>query len=137
MISIKRYFYFLIYMMLIMTFLPVVNINLPPVIGSFHFYALLWVLSLLLFKPALFGKKAILQVMIIGVLFTVIFPLTIWRQLDEWNMKAILYEFYYIFISLTIYWYFITTKDYYGFARIIKVTLIFIIVTALLQSILL
>ena len=119
--------------MLILTFLPIVFNNLPPIIGSFHFYAFLWIISLLLLKPGLFLKPVILHIIVIGILLTLIFPLVIWQKMDDWNLKALLYEFYYIFIANTIFWYFIVTNDHNGLNKVLKITFIFIIVTSILS----
>lgn len=134
--SIKyRYFNVLVFMMMLTTFLPIVANNLPKYIGSFHFYAIIFVCSVLLMEPKVILNKNILVSLFIGLLIILVFPLTIWRDMDDWNKKSLQLDIYYIIISIVVYQYFKFSNDIKGLAKIIKYIIIFIGITAIMTII--
>ncbi|HRR19654.1 MAG TPA: hypothetical protein P5332_11465 [Ignavibacteriales bacterium] len=122
-------------MMMLTTFLPVVANNLPKFIGSFHFYAVLFISSGLVMEPKVILNKNILASLLICLFLLVLFPLTIWKDMDDWNKKSLQFEFYYIIMSLIIYQYYKINKDKYFLAKIIKYIVIFVGITAIMTII--
>jgi len=130
-ISRQKYFYFIALILMATVYLPVVFRNLPPVVRSHHFWAVIWIISLLLFYPKIFLNKKILYLFIYA-LFIVISINTIWSSINEWNEIMLYSELYQISIGITIYAYFSQTKDFVSFAKIVKWSLVFLFITALM-----
>lgn len=120
-------------MMMITTFLPVVANNLPPVIGSFHFFAPIFMVSIIIFDIKVFLNKNIIITLIIGLLLIFVFPLVIWTYIDDWNINAQRNEFYFIFTSLITYHYYQKNQDFISYSRITYITIIFIGITAIMS----
>lgn len=120
-------------MLMVIALLPVVSENLPKILGSFRFFwAPLWLLSLLIFKGRLFLKPDIVRFLIYGIIMAVLIP-TLWYNMDDWLIKNLREEFYWMITFLTVIYYFLYFKDYYGLALITKWSLIFIGITACLS----
>lgn len=131
MISKKLYFNLLIVMMLITTFLPIVSFNLPWKFGSFHLYAILFAFSILLFERRIFFQKRILLTLSVGLLLILVFPRTIWQHMSDWNREGQINEYYAIFMAILTHQYFITTKDFKSYQKIIKIVFVFLVFTSL------
>lgn len=123
---------FLIFMMLVTTFLPIVANNLPQIVGSFHFYGPLFILYVLLLKTKLLLHINISLTIIIGLFTAFIFPLTIWWSIDEWNLRGLRVEYYEILSALLVYYYLYVNKYYKSMAIFVKIALLFIGVTMIL-----
>lgn len=121
-------------MLMASTFLPLMFINLPPVIGSHHLWTIIWVLSLLVFNPKIFLNKAIVYLLIYGLLLYLATE-TIWSSMDDWDRIRLFFEFYEISIGITVITYFFQNKDFIGLAKITRWAIIFLFITAIMSII--
>jgi hypothetical protein len=128
----SKYFQYLSYLLSILVFLPIVANNLPPIIGSYHLYAAIWIASLLLFEPKVFSQKIVLYFLGFSLFFTIIFPLIIWTNITRWNLNAIKVEFYDMVIPITVLGYFQYKNDYKSLAIFVKLSIFFIIITGIM-----
>jgi hypothetical protein len=131
-ISKINYFRFLFFMLMISTYLPIVFVNLPTIVRSHHIWAVLWLSSLFLFNTQVLKSKSIIYTLLYGALMFILFN-TIWINVFEWHKYQIGNEFYQIIIAISVITYFNMSKDYYGLAQVIKWTLIFIFITAIMS----
>lgn len=127
----RQYFLFIASMISMLTFLPLANVYLPRFVGSYHVWALLWGLSILLFAPKVLTHKTMFIVGIYGF-FLLIMLNTLWKTMDDWNVITLLVDYYSIAVAVSIICYFDYKNDYEGLAKLTKYTVIFIIITAVL-----
>lgn len=130
----KTYFQFIVFMLMASTFLPLVFNNLPPVIKSHHIWTFIWGFSLLFFAPNVFKKKPMLCVAVYG-LFLLLMLNTFWKDMDEWNTRMLIIEYYEIAVGFSVITYFHQSKDYISLAKITKWALIFLFITAVMSII--
>ena len=133
-IKLDQYFYYLSIVLMASVFLPLVFNNLPPLIRSFHLWSLIWITSLLIFKSPLFFTKIMALIFMYGIYLTA-FILITGNNLDDWNKNMLIREYYNIFISISVLIYYIKEKKYYYFSKLIKWSLLFIGVTAVMTII--
>jgi hypothetical protein len=136
-ISRKSYFRLLSFIIIITTsFLPIVAINLPPILGSYRFvWAPLWLLSIILFYPKVLLNKQIVFLLFYGIIFIQILLVTLWSGIRDWDKEMVREEFYVFIVSITIIWYFRLQKDYKGLALLSKWAIIFSGITAIMTII--
>jgi hypothetical protein len=116
------------------TFLPIIFVNLPPIIRSHHIWTILWFLSIILLKREVIKSKTFMYLMIYGSLM--IFLLTsVWTNVDDWNKKLIGNEFYAIMVAVSVMTYYRIANDYIGLIKVVNWTLIFILITAVMTII--
>jgi hypothetical protein len=125
----QKYFYFISFMVMASTFLPLVFFNLPRVIGSHHLWTLIWVVSLLVFNPQIFVKKVIVYLLAYG-LFLFLAIKTIWSTIDYNNSVRLFFEFYEISIGVTIITYYNQSMDYLSLAKLTRWSIVFLFITA-------
>lgn len=130
----QKYFYFIAFMLIASTFLPLVFNNLPPFIRSHHLWTIIWGISLLIFRPRIFLNRAIVYVLAYGLLLFIATE-TIWISMDSWNKNLLFNEFYQIAIGISVITYFQQSKDYISFAKITKWSIIFLFITAIMSII--
>jgi hypothetical protein len=130
----QKYFYFIAFMLIASTFLPLVFNNLPPIIGSHHLWTIIWTISLIIFSPKILLNKAIAYLLVYGF-FLFLATETIWSSIDDWNSTRLFFEFYEIVIGVTVITWFLQSKDYFRLAKITKWSLIFIFITAIMSII--
>ena len=121
------------FMVILTTYLPLLQKNLPTYVGSPHFYAAIWFASVLFFYSRLVFQKYILYLLLYGLVFMVALLNTLWVEMSEWNKTNLLEEYYILSVGLTIIMYFIVRKDYEGLAWLVKWALIFIGITAIMS----
>lgn len=131
----KFLFRFLAIMLMVTTYLPIVSNNLPPIFRSHHIWTPIWFFCLLFLAPRTFKNKVFLYTIIAGSLFVFIYLDIIWPYTTEWNSNLALIELYAFTIGLSLYAYFWTYNDFKGVAIIVKWTLIFIGITAIMTII--
>ena len=131
MITRKNIINFLVFMMLVTTFLPIVSNNLPMLIGSFHVYALLFIVSIILFKSNILKDKNLVITLLIGGLLYGILPITIWSNMSKWNRFGQIEEFYSIVVALIVYYYYRLSNELITYGKLIKIVLLFILITCL------
>jgi hypothetical protein len=127
----NKYFYYISFMLVASTFLPLVFNNLPPYIRSHHLWTIVWIVSLILFYPNIFFNKGLAYVLVYGILLLLATE-TIWKSIDGWNYRRLFYEFYEITIGISVILYFFKSGDYIGLAKITRWTLIFMFITAIM-----
>lgn len=130
-INTSTYFRFIILLLMITTYLPLVHARLPAYIGSHYFWTIVWGLSLLLLKPRVLFYRIMLLIFAYALFLWILFN-TAWSAMGEWNVKHLWNEIYAVAIGISIFTYFKESKDHIGFAKTIRYTLIFIIITALM-----
>jgi len=122
-------------MMLFSTFFYLLFINLPPIIGSHHLWTIIWFLSIIFLYPKIFKNKLFIFLLIYGFFIILILLNTLWANIDPWNKKQIINEFYVFSVAISVLTYFRLEQDYEGFALIIKWTLLFIFFSAVMSII--
>jgi len=132
-LSINKYFRFISFMLIISVFLPLLFANLPRYVKSHHVWAVLWFVSLLVFKPYVFRNKLVLFFLIYGAVMVFLLFDTIWVNIDEWNKRQFTKEFYHIIVAISVIIYFRLEKDYLGLANLVKWTMVFIFITAIMS----
>jgi hypothetical protein len=126
--------YYIAFMLMASTFLHLIFNNLPPIIGSHHLWTIIWVLSLILFKPKIFSNKAVIYLLAYG--FSLFLATkTIWSNMDFGNSRALFLEFYEIAIGILVITYFFQTKDYVNLAKITRWSIVFLCITAVMSII--
>ena len=128
----QKYFYYLALILMASTFLRVLFNNLPPVVRSHHFWSAIWIVSLIFFYPQIFTKKAMVYVLFYGIVIYISIE-TIWSNIDFWNYKRLLFEFYEITIGISVITYFQQSKDFIGLARITLWSIFFLFITAIMS----
>jgi len=116
------------------TFLPLVFNSLPPLVRSHHVWTTLWIFSLLIIYPKIFLNKAIVYLIIYG-LFLFIAIETIWKSMDDWNSTTLFTEYYQIAIGVIVMKYFHQCKDYVGLAKLVRWSIVFLCITAIMTII--
>ena len=122
-------------MLLFSTFFYLLFINLPPIIGSHHLWTIIWFLSIIFLYPKIFKNKLFILLLIYGFFIVLILLNTLWANIDPWMKKQIINEFYVFSVAISVLTYFRLEQDYEGFALIIKWTLLFIFVSAIMSII--
>ena len=129
----RGYFYFISFMLMISTFLPLVFFNVRFITNNIG-WTIIWFFSLIVFKPKVFQNKLLLFALLYGVIFLILLN-TLWVNVDEWNKKQITEECYYILVAISVLTYFRIEQDYFRFAKLVKWTMIFIFITAIMTII--
>jgi hypothetical protein len=129
----RKYFRIAAFMVLLTTFLPVVTNNLPRFIGSPHFFAAIWLGSVLLFYSRLLFQRSLLYILTYGLVFIVLLLNTLWSEITDWNKGGIQIEYYFYLLSISVILYFKVEKDYKSLAWLVKWSLIFIGITAIMS----
>lgn len=130
----ETYFYIVLFLLMLTTYLPIVSYRLPAYIGSHHLWTIVWGMSLVLLKPRVLFHRIMLLILAY-VLFLWILLNTTWSAMGSWNVKHLWEEIYAVAVGASIFVYFNESKDYIGWAKMIRYTLIFIVITAILTII--
>jgi hypothetical protein len=128
----RGYFYFIAFMIMASAFLPLVFNNLPAFIRSHHIWTITWFVSILIFYPRVFINKLVLILLFYGLIFVLILQNTLYVNIDDWNKRQILQEFYEISVAISVLAYFQIEKDFIRFAKLVKWTMAFIFITAIM-----
>ena len=129
----RGYFYFISFMLMASTFLPIVFNNLPPIIRSHHIWTPVWFFSLIIFYPRIFKDRLIIIVLSYGLIFVLILPNILWAKLDEWSKVQLTTEFYEIILAISVITYFRIEQDFFRLAKLVKWSMIFIFITAVMS----
>lgn len=106
--------------------------NLPSGLGSHIFlWAPLALLTAFFYKPIIFRKTPLFQILVFGILSAGLLQHLLWGFMDEWNKSVILSEFYVILYSITLLSYFYHNRDVKGLASIGKYGFFFILITSI------
>ena len=129
----KTYFYFVSYMVIISAFLPVVFNNLPPVVRSHHIWAFFWLFSVFVLKAKILLNRVIHYLMLVGFIISISLLDFFWADIKDDMKFMVLREFYEIMVAISIFVYYRMENDHIGMARLARVALYCIIVTAILS----
>ncbi len=126
-------FRLLAFALIVTTFFPLLYENMPPIIHSYHLYAALWLASILFFCTDLLINKPLRYLVFYGIVTLIVFYLTIWSNVNQWNWSFLRMETYYVITAITVLTYFTTYQDFDGLARLVKWALVFIGITAVMS----
>lgn len=129
----KTFLLFLAFMLMITTFLPVFNSHVRFNIGNYKYWAILWFISVILLAPRTFADKFFLYVIFFCIIFTFLLLNTLWNNVNEWNKTLAQTEVLQFLIPISLYTYFRASRDFDGLAILVKWTLFFIAITAILS----
>lgn len=129
----KKYFRILALLLLVTTYLPVLTNNLPAYIRSHHLYALIWGISIVLLAPKVIQNRLMINMLSYTFLFAFLLQSVIWINVDSWNKSLLLNEAYMISIGVSMYIYFFEYRDYYGLSWLMRWTIVFIGITAIMS----
>ena len=121
-------------MLLFSTFFYLLFINLPPIIGSHHLWTIIWFLSLIFLYPKIFKNKLFILLLIYGFIIYILLN-TLRDNIHPIMKTQIINEFYVFAVAISVLSYFRLEQDYEGFAIIIKWTLLFIFISAIMSII--
>lgn len=128
-----KFFRILSIFLLISSLLPVVANNIPSPLGSFRFlWAPLWLLAVTFVKPEVYYHKFIIVLLSYGILSILILENILWINMNDWYKKMILEEFYALILVITVFSYFVTSRDFNGWANISRWSLILIVLTGIM-----
>lgn len=110
--------------------------KLPIGIRSFRFlWAPLMIGVVIIIRPKLIFKTPVSQLCLYGFLSVFILQYSLWIYMSEWNKSRIVNEFYDISVFLLILGYYFLTNRLTVFAKISRISLFFIIITAIMTYI--
>jgi len=128
----RGFLFFIAFMLMASTFLPIVFVNLPPIVRSHHIWTALWVISLLFLYPKIFLNSIVKLVLAYGVFMYLIFYSELFINIGDWNRSQLMNEFYSISIGISVITYFRIEGDFFRLAKLVKWTVFFIFVTSIL-----
>jgi len=115
---------------MISTFLPLA-INNTHWILLHYIWVFIWSVSLILFYPKIFFNKLLMYILIFGLIIFLCTK-TIWNNMDVWNSRMLIGEIYPIATGVSVFSYYIQTKDFIGLAKLTRWILLFILITAIM-----
>ncbi|MCB2219441.1 MAG: hypothetical protein KQI35_03525 [Bacteroidetes bacterium] len=127
----RKYFRIVAFMLMLTTLLPVISNNLPTYVGSYHFFAAIWLGSILIFYPRIIVQKYFLFFLFFGLVFIGLLR-TLWSEMTVWDKGGLLMEFYIFSVAISVILYFKIEKDYEGLAWLVKWSLIFVGITSIM-----
>lgn len=130
----KKYFYLISVILTASYFLPLLFNNLPSVLSSHVPWAIIWILSLVVFSPRVFLTKLMILVFIYG-LFLGFGIFTFWRDMDLWNQRFLFTEFYHLSIGASVISYYFVSRDFFSLSKLARWAAIFILITAIMSII--
>lgn len=125
-----KLFRFLAIILLANTFLLIVSRNLPFPISSYTFWSLAWAAALILFRPKVLFTSSLKLIYFYALFYGLMF-LTFWSGRVDVNFVRINSEILEMFTAISIYIYFIESKDFEGLALVIKYSIIFIVISCI------
>jgi len=135
-LSLKSYFRFLAFMLMMITYLPIVYQNLPSYIRSHYLWSALWILSIIIFRRKVFLDKTLQYVLAYLIVFFILLFANFWEPIEYITLAFggnLMNELFAFSIAFSIIAYFKSYGDYEGLAIIVKWTIIFIGITAILS----
>ncbi len=128
--KIINYFRFIITMLMVSIFIPIVSENIP-FLFSYYFQSAIFLSSILFLKPSVFLKKSNLLSLSFLIMFFIFMSIDLYEINNIWIIKNI----FPIFLSITVINYFRVTDDVVGQRNIVRICLILIVVTSLITII--
>ncbi len=121
--------YYILFMLMASNFLPLVFNNLPPFIRSHHLWTIVWAIHVLFLYPKILTHKLMLIFFAYAIYIYIALNSFLYNT-NQWNANLLKNEVYQIGIGLSVFLYFKISRDSHTYAKLIKWTLFFIIITA-------
>jgi len=120
---------------MVLTYLPIVYQNLPKFIRSYYLWSAILVSSILFIRPKVFLDKTLRYVLFYFIAFYLLLYFNFWSLNDSSISidSPIVVEIFAFVIAFSLNAYFNSTRDYGSLVFIVKWTLFFIGVTAMLS----
>jgi hypothetical protein len=129
----KTFLLFLVFMLMINTFLPIFSAYSRFYIGVNMTWVILWFISLIFLAPRTISDKFFLYVLFFSIIFVFLLLNTLWIDVREWDKKMDKDTLLSILVSISLFAYFKISRDFDGLALLVKWTLVFIAITAILS----
>lgn len=129
----KTFLLFLAFMLMITTFLTIFSAYSRFNIGVYKYWAYIWFISLIFLAPRIFTDKFFFFVLCFSIIFVYFLLNTLWNNVDEWNKREARMEVLAFLVPMSLYAYFRFSRDFDGLALLVKWTLFFIAITAILS----
>ena len=133
----NKFLLFLAFMIMLTTYLPLfstyASIYVGKNLGVNVAWAILWLISLLVFSTRTFSNKFFLFVIFFWIILVNLLWNTVWANLDQWNKSMDKDFISSILLSISLFTYFHNSSKYDDLALLIKWVLIFIAITAILS----
>jgi hypothetical protein len=137
-INLNLYFRFLAVILMFITYLPIFYENVPSFIRSQYLWNAIWILSIFFLRLKVFLDKNLSYVTAYFIIFFTLLLSNFWAALDYNSISMqsdVTTECIAFFISFSIVACFKSFRDFEGIAIIVKWTLFFICITAILTII--
>lgn len=128
----KTFLLFVAFMLMITAFLPIFNSHVRFNIGNYKYWAIIWFFSLILLSPRSFLNNSFLYAFLFFIIFWFLSLNNMWGDVDEAAKKNNQVEAYSFLVPMSLYAYFSFSKDFKGLAVLVKWTLVFIAITAIM-----
>jgi len=128
----KKYFYYISLLLTASYFLPLVFDNIPTFFSSHLPWAILWLVSLIIFYPKVFLSKLMTLIILYAIFITTSLS-TYWSDMDSWNKRFLLTELYHLSIGASVISYYFVSKDYYSLSKLAYWTIRFVVITAIMS----
>ena len=109
-------------------FLLILFENLPLPISPFYFITIGWVAALAFFYPAVLVSKKLISIYVLILLYVLLDCAGVYDFDYRW---VFIHYFIPLFLSISIYTYYMHVRDYRGLSYLVFFSLIFIMITAL------
>lgn len=131
-LKVKNVMLFIAFMLMITTFLPIFVNNSRFRIGNYNNYVILWFISVFLFALHTLTNRNFVYVFFYWVILVFFLFNTVWIDIDDWNKRLASLEMLMFLVPISLYTYFLITREYESLAWLMKWTLIFIGITAIM-----
>jgi hypothetical protein len=106
---------------------------MPPLIRSHHLWAAAWFMSVLIFAPQTLKDNYLIFVLLSGAFLIAVLFNSLYVDVNDWNKGQAKTEFYMLMVAISLSAYFRHSSDYGGLAILLKWTMIFIAITAVMS----
>ena len=132
-LSKQKYFRIISFILVITTYLPVLTKNLPPVIRSHHLWSVIWLGSLIVLRSEVFKNRLFIYVLLYFTIFYLFLAVDFWLGIDNRTLRGVGLEFYNFSIAISVILYYRRSNDYYGLAKLMKWSMVFVGITAVMS----
>ena len=114
-----------------MVYLPLIHNYLRFGLGDVRYWGILVLLSILFFSPKTYTNKLLIYVFLYWFFFYIL-SITLWVNVNDWNLRVAREEAFRFIVPLTLFTYFTSSCDLKGYKFVVKWTIIFIVITTIL-----
>jgi len=116
--------------------LGVISRNLPLGMGStFYVWSPIVLILILSYRSSVFTKESVRIILLYGILSVGVLQYSLWRYMSDWNRIHIFLEFYYLFVTTAVLFYYLSRGSFSSFGWLSKWAFIFIIISLILTNI--